>query len=142
VIEKQGVRLREFEARYEAMGRAMKALDEFQAQVVHGQKQTAELQRLSEERQRKELSEWQGENEQRWKKETLRWDYTIGEQQKVNAKLIERFPPLERQLALLQREVEALWRSYESQGGVQLQNAQRLLDAIGASLTARPKQES
>ncbi len=139
LIEKQAVRLREFEARHEAVGRTLKALEEFQAQVTHSQKQVSELQRLAEERQRKELAEWQAENEQRWKKETLRWDYTIQEQQKVNQKVMERFPVLEKQLALLVREVEALWRAYEGQGGLQLQNAQRLLDAISGSLAARPK---
>jgi len=94
LIEKQILRIREFDARYEAAGRAIKALEEFQAQIVHGQKQVSELQRLAEERQRKELGDWQGENEQRWKKETLRWDYTIQEQAKVNQKLsaVSRLP--------------------------------------------------
>ncbi len=140
-IDKQNLRIREFDARYEAAGRAIKALEEFQAQIVHGQKQVSELQRLAEERQRKELGEWQGENEQRWKKETLRWDYTIQEQAKVNQKLAERFPPTEKTVALLQREVEALWRLHEALGGGQLQQAQKLLDAIGAAQDARPKAE-
>jgi len=108
---------------------------------VHGQKQVSELQRLAEERQRKELGEWQGENEQRWKKETLRWDYTIQEQAKVNQKLAERFPPTEKTVALLQREIEALWRLNEALGGAQLQEAQKLLVAIGAAQDARPKAE-
>ena len=141
LIEKQNLRIREFDARYEAAGRAIKALEEFQAQIVHGQKQVSELQRLAEERQRKELGEWQGENEQRWKKETLRWDYTIQEQAKVNQKLAERFPPTEKTVALLQREIEALWRLNEALGGAQLQEAQKLLVAIGAAQDARPKAE-
>ena len=141
-IEKQTVKLREFEARYEAAGRALKALEEFQAQIVQGQKQTAELQRLAEERQRKELAEWQSENEQRWKKETLRWDYALGEQHKVNQKLAERFPSLDKHLILLQREVEALWRLQENQGNQQLANVQKLLDVISGALDARPKPES
>ena len=57
------------------------------------QKQVSELQRLAEERQRKELADWQAENEQRWKKEPLRWDYALQEQAKVNQKLTDRFPP-------------------------------------------------
>lgn len=138
-IEKQAAKQRDFDARYEAAGRALKALEEFKAQIIHGQKQTGELQRLAEERQRKELADWQGENEQRWKKETLRWDYTIQEQLKVNQKFSERFPPIEKQLALLQREVEGLWRTHENLSTVQLQNAQKLLDAVGASVAARPK---
>lgn len=141
-IEKQVVKLREFEARYEAVGRALKALEEFQAQIVQGQKQTAELQRLAEERQRKELAEWQSENEQRWKKETLRWDYALGEQNKLNQKLAERFPPTEKHLTLLQREIEALWRLQENLGNQQLSSVQKLLDVIGGALDARPKPES
>jgi hypothetical protein len=141
LIEKQGLRIREFDARYEAAGRAIKALEEFQAQIVHGQKQVSELQRLAEERQRKELGEWQGENEQRWKKETLRWDYALQEQAKVNQKLTDRFPPTEKTVALLQREIEALWRLHEALGAGQLQQAQKLLDAVGAAQDARPKAE-
>ncbi len=141
-IEKQAVKQREFEARYEAAGRAIKAMEEFQAQIVQGQKQTTELQRLAEERRRKELADWQTENEQRWKKETLRWDYALGEQNKVNQKLTEQFPPLDKQLALLQREVEALWRLQEAAGNQQLAGVQKLLDIIGGAVDARPKRES
>lgn len=142
VVEKQAVKLREFEARYEAAGRALKALEEFQTQIMQGQKQTAELQRLAEERQRKELAEWQAENEQRWKKETLRWDYALGEQHKVNQKWAERFLPLEKLVGLLQREIEALWRLQENLGNQQLTNTQKLLEVIGGAVDARPKPES
>jgi len=142
LIEKHTVRLREFEARYEQAARALKGIEEFQALLVRDQKQVAELQRLAEERQRKELTDWQGENEQRWKKESLRWDYLIQEQQKVNQKLSERFPPVERQLALIQREIEALWRLEEALGTSQIQSSQRTLDAIGAAVGARPKPEA
>jgi phage/plasmid-associated DNA primase len=142
LIEKQGLRIREFDARYEAAGRALKAMEEFQAQIIHGQKQVSELQRLAEERQLKELAEWQAENEQRWKKEQLRWDYSIQEQQKVNQKVSERFPPTEKHVALLQREIEALWRLHEAASGAQLQSSQKLLDVVGAAVSARPKAEA
>ena len=142
LIEKQTVRLREFEARYDQAARALKGIEEFQALVVRDQKQVAELQRLAEERQRKELTDWQGENEQRWKKESLRWDYLIQEQQKVNQKLSERFPPVERQLALILREIEALWRLQEALGTSLIQSSQRTLDTIGAAIGARPKPEA
>lgn len=141
VIEKQVVRLREFQAQYDAAGRAIKTLEEFQAQVIREQRQVSELQRLAEERQRKELAEWQAENEQRWKKETLRWDYNYQEQQKVNQKLADRFPPLEKEVALLKRETEALWRIHEQLGSRQLQESQHLLDLIGKALEERPKAE-
>ncbi len=142
IVEKQVVRIREFDARYEQAGRALKAIEEFQAAVIRDQKQVSELQRLAEERQRKELVDWQAENEQRWKKESLRWDYSIQEQQKVNQKLAERFPPLEKQLAVIHRDIEALWRLHEALGAAQIQSSQRLVDAVGAALGARPKTES
>jgi hypothetical protein len=141
LIEKQVARQREFETRYDAAGRALKSLEEFQGQLARDQKQVAELQRLAEERQRKELAEWQAENEQRWKKESLRWDYTIQEQQKVNQKLAERFVPTERSTVLLQREVEALWRLHEAIAGRSLGDAQKLLDTVGGALQGRPKAE-
>jgi hypothetical protein len=141
LIEKQIARIREFGAQYEAAGRAIKALEDFQIQITRDQKQTAELQRLAEERQRKELAEWQTENEQHWKKELLRWEYAAQEQVKINQKLSDRFVPTEKVTALLQREVEALWRVQELLGEHQLAEAQRLLDAIGASLEGRPKPE-
>jgi hypothetical protein len=141
LIDKQAARQRDFAAQYEVAGRAVKSLEEFQAQVSRDQKQAAELQRLAEERQRKELAEWQGENEQRWKKETLRWDYVLQEQAKGNQKLSDRFPPTEKSVAFLQREVEALWRLHEALGSGQLQQAQKLLDAVGAAQDARPKAE-
>jgi hypothetical protein len=139
LIEKQVVRQRDFETRYEAAGRALKGLEEFEGQIVRDQKQVAELQRLAEERQRKELAEWQTENEQRWKKESLRWDYTIQEQQKVNQKLTDRFAPGEKSIAVLQREVEALWRLNEALAGRSLGDAQKLLDTVGAALQSRNK---
>lgn len=141
VIEKQVVRLREFQAQYDAAGRAIKALEEFQAQMVREQRQISELQRLAEERQRKELAEWQAENEQRWKKETLRWDYNYQEQQKTNQKLADRFPPIEKEAALLKRETEGLWRIHEQLGSRQLQESQHLLDLIGKALEERPRTE-
>ena len=141
-IEQQVVRLREFEVRHEQVGRALKALEEFQAQIIREQKQVSELQRLAEERQRKELTDWQTENEQRWKKESLGWNYALSEQAKINQKLAERFPAIERQLALLQRDLEAVWRLEEALGTAQTQNTQRLLDAVGAALGARPKPEA
>ena len=141
LIEKHVARQRDFETRYEAAGRALKGLEEFQGQLSRDQKQVSELQRLAEERQRKELAEWQTENEQRWKKESLRWDYTIQEQQKVNQKLTDRFVPTEKSTAKLQREVEALWRLHEALAGRSLSDAQKTLDSVGAALQGRSKAE-
>ena len=142
LIEKHAVRLREFGVQYEAAGRALKATEEFQAMLIRDQKQAAELQRLAEERQKKELADWQGENEQRWKKETLRWDYALQEQQKVNQKLADRFPPTEKLTALLKREIDLLWEVQGQLGDLAAQETQHLLDSISQSIQRRPKPES
>jgi hypothetical protein len=141
-IESQIVRMREFAAQYEASQRALKSLEEFQGQILRGQKQVSELQRLAEERQRKELAAWQTENEQRWKKELLRWEYATQEQQKATAKIVERFPPIERATALIQRDLEALWKLQAMLGSQQMQSVQKLLDMLGHGVDERPKMES
>ncbi len=127
---------------HEAAQRALTNLDEFQAQAVRDQKQVAELQRLAEERQRKELAEWQADNEQRWRKELLRWDYQVQEQQKINQKLQDRFPPTEKAVAWLEHELEAVWQLEETLGSQQMQETQHMLEAIGKSVGARPKKEA
>jgi hypothetical protein len=142
LIEKQVIRMREFGTQYEAAGRALKALEEFQLRITRGQHQVAELQRIAEERQRKELADWQAEYEQRWKKELLRWEYAAQEQQKVNQKLAERFPPLEAAIALLKRDLEIIWRLQNELGSQRLKEAQHLLDTIGKALEERPKAEA
>lgn len=142
LMEKHSAKMRLFEARYEAADRALKALDDFQTQLIRDQKQLAELQRLAEERQRKELADAHAENEQRWKKEAVRWEYALQEQQKVNGRFADRFPPIEKHLGLIQREVEALWRVHEALSSLQLQESQRMLDAVGAAMGSRPKPEA
>jgi DNA repair exonuclease SbcCD ATPase subunit len=141
VIEAQVVRLREFQAQHEASQRALRALDEFQSAVVRDQKQVAELQRLAEERQRKEFTDWQAENEQRWKKEILRWDYQAQEQQKINQKLADRFPPIERVVAWLERELESVWQLQQTLGAQQMQETQHMLEAVGKAVGARPRKD-
>jgi hypothetical protein len=140
-IEQQVVRLREFTAQHEASQRAVAALEEFKTSVLRDQKQVSELQRMAEERQRKELATWLTENEQRWKKELLRWEYNLGEQFKVNQKTADRFLPLEASTVRLAREVEALWRVQEAKGTLQLQAAQDVLDAVGKAVGERSKAE-
>lgn len=142
LIEKQAVRMREFGAQYEAAGRALKALEEFQLRLTRDQHQVAELQRIAEERQRKELADWQAEYEQRWKKELLRWEYAAQEQQKVNQKLTDRFPPLEAAVELLKRDLEILWRLQNELGSQRLKEAQLWLDTLGKTLEERPKAEA
>lgn len=142
MIEAQVVRLREYTAQHEASQRSVKALDEFQANMVRDQKQVAELQRLAEERQRKEFNQWQAENEQRWKKETLRWDFQVQEQQKINQKLTDRFPAIEKTVTWLEHELESIWQLEQTLGAQQLQETQHLLEAVGKAVGARPKKDA
>ena len=130
ILEQQTVRLREFATQHEATQRALKGIEEFQVQISRDQKQVSELQRLAEERQRKEFSVWQAENEQRWKKEVLRWEYAVQEQLKVNQKIVDRFPPIEKVIAWLQRDLNAIWKLQEELGTHQLQGIQHVLDAL------------
>ena len=142
VLEKQNERLREFQSGFEASGRALAGLEEFRQLITREQKQVSELQRLAEERQRKELAEFVGENEQRWKKETLQWEYNLQEQQKVNRKLAERFLPLEIVTVWLQQDLETLWRLQEALVERQQDGAQRILEEVSAAVGSRRKLET
>ena len=59
-IETQSLKMREFGAVSETAQRAIKSLEEFQAGMLRDQKQLSELQRLAEERQRKEFGDVAG----------------------------------------------------------------------------------
>jgi hypothetical protein len=141
IIEGQAQRLRDFAIQHDVTQRALKSLDEFKLQMARDQKQVSELQRLAEERQRKDFATFESENEQRWKKEVMRWDYERQEQVKINQRNLERFAPIEKAAALLQQDVEALWRLEERLSSQLLAEAQRVLDITGKAVEERPRPE-
>ncbi|MCO6453594.1 MAG: hypothetical protein J5I90_22620 [Caldilineales bacterium] len=132
-------RLQEFAAVYEESKRSLAALEKFQERLQRDQSQVAELQRLSEERLKKEMANFVAENEKLWKKQLLEWQYRWDQQDKTNARVSDRFPHVQAQLDLHDTLLQFLWRVSESQSSAQLSAAQRWLEDIQKLASQREK---
>jgi hypothetical protein len=116
-------------------------VERFQEQIRREQAQVAELQRLGEERQKRQLEQWQEDNEKRWRKELLRWDHQWAEQAKQNGQFNGSFGTVEERLAQHRSELDAAWRFFESQISYQTQESRRWLGEMTRRLEERPKKE-
>jgi chromosome segregation ATPase len=116
-------------------------VERFQEQIRREQAQVAELQRLGEERQKRQLEQWQEDNEKRWRKELLRWDHQWGEQAKQNGQVNNNFGSVEERLAQHRAEIDAAWKFMESQISYQTQESRRWLGEMTRMLEERPKKE-
>lgn len=130
LIEGFGRRLQEFAAVFEETQRAAAGLARFQEQIQREQTQVAELQRLAEERQRKELAAFLADHEKRMKKQALEWEYQWDQQNKFNVAIKDEIAPLRIQLAHHEHMLDFFWRYVEAQGNAHLRAAQQWLDEI------------
>ena len=138
----------DFSAKMQAFGdtfredrQVVESVERFQEQIRREQAQVAELQRLGEERQKRQLEQWQEDNEKRWRKELLRWDHQWGEQAKQNGQINSNFGSVEERLARHRSEIEAAWKFMESQISYQTQESRRWLGEMTHMLEERPKKE-
>ncbi len=141
-IEEQRKQLKEMADKVEQGKRAAQAIEQFQQTIRREQNQIAELQRLAEERQRKEWETFQAEYEQRWQRELLSWQQRWQQQDHFNQEIIKRFLPLEAQLKLYAAQIEHLWHVQEELGAHRLHEAQRWLDTLEAALEQRDQIKS
>lgn len=130
IFEDQRKRLLEYTGTNEEARRAIGTIEKFQEQIQREQAQVAELQRLAEERQRKELATFLADHDKRMKKQALEWEYRWDQQSKVNADLKDRFPSIMGQLAFHNDLVQFFWRYADAQGHAQLVASQKWLDEV------------
>ncbi|HSN73830.1 MAG TPA: hypothetical protein VL334_01920 [Anaerolineae bacterium] len=139
LIAEQQKRIQGFDSHINDSQRILQSLQGFEESIRREQHQVAELQRLAEERQRKELDAFLGEDEKRWKKQTLEWDHRWAEQDKVNRDLAVGFPPLRKDIEALRGLIRQLWRLQETYAAHRLQEAQRWLGSLETALGDLPK---
>ncbi len=139
LIAEQQKRVQGFDTHINDSQRILQSLQGFEESIRREQHQVAELQRLAEERQRKELDAFLGEDEKRWKKQTLEWDHRWAEQDKVNRDLAVGFPPLRKDIEALRGSIRQLWRLQETYAAHRLQEAQRWLGSLETALGDLPK---
>jgi chromosome segregation ATPase len=134
-------RMETFDDTYREDRQVVEGIQRFQEQIRREQAQVAELQRLGEERQRRQLDEWKEENEKRWRKELLRWDHQWGEQSKRNAQFTDTFSNVNGRLSQHRAELDAAWRYLEVQISDRAQELRRWQGEMTRRLEERPKKE-
>ena len=134
-------RMERFDETYRDDRQVIEGIQRFQEQIRREQAQTAELQRLGEERQKRQLDEWQEENEKRWRKELLRWDHQWGEQSKRNAQFTDLLSTVDGRLSQHRAELDTAWRYLETQISYRAQELRRWQGEMTRRLEERPKKE-
>jgi len=140
-IDEFGARMQEFGEAFREDRQVVENVERFQEGIRREQTQVSELQRLAEERQKRQLEQWGEENEKRWRKELLRWDHQWGEQTKRNGQIAGQFSEIEARLAQHQVDIDAAWKFLQSQITFQTQESRRWLGEMNRLLEERPKKE-
>ena len=140
-IDGFSARIQEITEAFREDRKVVKNVERFQELINREQAQVSELQRLAEERQKRELEQWQEDNEKKWRKELLRWDHQWGEQAKQNKDVAELFIGIEERLAQHRIEIDAAWKFFESQITYPTHEARRWLGEMNKMLETRPKKE-
>jgi len=136
-IALQTKRLQELADGVDQSKRAAQTIEQFQQAIRREQSQVTELQRLAEERQRRELETFQAEFEKRAQRDLLNWQQRWQQQEQFNQQIISRFPPLEAKLKEYAAQITRLWRLQEEFGAYRLQEAQRWLDSLEEAIAER-----
>ena len=131
--------MQEFTETFREDRQVIENIERFQEMIRREQNQVAELQRLAEERQKRQLESWQEENEKRWRKELLRWDHQWSEQAKRNHQVDEQFD--DARLVRHRAELEAAWKLAESQVAYRNQELRRWSAEMTRLLEERPKKD-
>ena len=137
IIARQREAMLAFAEQLEVSKHAVASIAGFQETIRRDMNQVAELERLTEDRQRREMETWQAENEKRWKRQVLQWEHEVQEQDKINRQLAARFPSLEERQRVHDGQIQRLWRLHETQGLSRLAEAQRWLGQLEESLKDR-----
>jgi hypothetical protein len=140
-IDDFSAKMQTFSETFREDRQVVESVERFQEQIRREQAQVAELQRLGEERQKRQLEQWQEDNEKRWRKELLRWDHQWAEQAKQNGQSNNNFGSVDQRLAQHRAEIDAAWKFMESQIGYQTQETRRWLGEMTRLLEERPKKD-
>ncbi len=149
-IGKQRAVLERFAHRQEEAQQYLAAIEEYKDTLNREQRQVNELQRMSEERQRRELQEWMAADQQRWTKFQLeresQWHQVHSRHEEVVTRLhrleewrdddLDRMRDLSKDLIRIQEEYRAklrdLWAIQERAAIFQLDETRRWYDQISA----------
>jgi len=130
LIEEQRQRFNEMMALKDDIRRTLLELDKFRETMQREQEQVAALQRLAEERMKKDMEAFQADNEKLWKKQLLDWQYRWDQQAKTNAAINDHFPVIQRKVDLFEELLQFLWSILDEQSQTQLRESQKWLSQM------------
>jgi chromosome segregation ATPase len=130
-------RVQSFSQQIDVSRRAVHEMQEFKDLILREQSQVQELQRLAEERIRRDMDEFREDFEKKRRKADLRQEHLWSEQDKFNREVVERFPPIYHDLKVHEVLVQHLWKLQETYGNYFLVTAQAWLDGMQGAAKAR-----
>ena len=130
LIEDQRKRFNEMMGLKDEINRTLLEIDKFRETILREQEQVAALQRLAEERMKKEMETFLADNEKLWKKQLLDWQYRWERQDRINAAINDKFPPILRRLDQTEELLELLWTVVDEQSRAHLQSSQKWLSQV------------
>jgi chromosome segregation ATPase len=93
--------------------RSIEESKNFQVRLETRQGELGEMQRINEERIKKQIEEWQAEQEKRWKRELVHWTEQWTEHDRVHASWETRLEAVEHVLPEHTRQLKAVWDGLE-----------------------------
>ncbi len=132
-------RVQNFSQQIEVARRAVNEMQEFKDLILREQGQVSELQRLAEERIRREMDEFREDFEKKRRKTELRHEHLWTEQDKYNREVVEKFPPLQYDIKVVESLIDQLWKLQETYSNYFLSMANSWLE--GMQNTVRERDE-
>lgn len=139
LVQQSYERVQNFAQQIEVARRAVNEMQEFKDLILREQGQVTELQRLAEERIRREMDEFREDYEKKRRKIELRQEHLWSEQDKHNREVVERFPPLQHDIKIMESLVDQVWKAQEAYGNYVLTMANSWLE--GMQRTVRERDE-
>lgn len=130
-------RVQGFGQQVEIARRSVQEIQEFKDLIIREQSQVQELQRLAEERFRREMDEFREDFEKKRRKGDLRQEHLWAEQDKFNREVVERFPPLHHDLKVHEMLIQQVWKLQESYSNYFLGTAQAWIDGLQTAVRDR-----
>lgn len=130
-------RVQNFHQQIEVSRRAVHEMQEFKDLILREQSQVQELQRLAEERIRRDMDEFREDFEKKRRKSELRQEHLWSEQDKYNREVVDRFPPIHHDLKVHEALVQHLWKLQETYGNYFLATAQAWLEGMQTAVKGR-----
>ncbi len=137
LVQQAYERMQSYAQQIEVSRRAVGEMQDFKDMLLREQSQVQELQRLAEERIRREMDEFREDFEKKRRKGELRQEHLWSEQEKFNREIVERFPPVAHDLKVHEAMIQHIWKLQESYSNYFLTNAQAWLEGMQKSVKER-----